>query len=244
MARFLLTIQYLGTRYAGWQSQQNAQGVQDVVEEALRAMCREPVTLFGAGRTDSGVHARAQRAHADLPIEIEPWGFIRGINTMLPDDIRIIDAEIVPPDFHARYHSTGKSYIYRIWNSDIADVFAAPTHGLVKEPLDERLMQEAADLLTGQHDYRAFTVATPAVKTTVRTIHELSVSRDGRGIEIVVRGTGFLRYMVRRIVGLLVEIGAGRVPVGDTEGFLGPEPGEVRWTAPAKGLTLDRVDYD
>ena len=244
MTRFLLTIQYLGTRYAGWQSQQNARGVQDVVEETLATMCREPVTVYGAGRTDSGVHARAQRAHADLPIEIEPWGLIRGVNTMLPDDIRITDAEIVSPDFHARYHATGKTYAYRIWNSDVADVFRAPTHGQVKDPLDEDVMQRAANMLTGQHDYRAFTVATPAVKTTVRTIHELTVRRDGSVIEIVVRGNGFLRYMVRRLVGLLIEVGAGRVPVERTVEFLGPDPGEIRWTAPAKGLTLEHVEYD
>lgn len=243
MARFLLTIQYLGTRYAGWQSQQNAEGVQDVVEHSLATMCRQPVTIFGAGRTDSGVHARAQRAHVDLPIDIEPWGFVRGINTMLPDDIRVTAAEVVPDDFHARYHSTGKTYVYRIWNSDVLDVFTAPTHGQVKDPLDEQLMQEAAEMLVGKHDYRSFTVATPSTKTTTRTIHELRITRNGPVIELLVRGDGFLRYMVRRIVGLLIEIGTGRLSVGSTASFLEPEFGDIRWTAPAKGLTLEHVEY-
>ncbi len=243
MARFLLTVQYIGTRYAGWQSQQNAEGVQDVVERSLATMCQQPVVLYGAGRTDSGVHARAQRAHVDLPIEIEPWGFVRGINTMLPDDVRITAAEIVPDDFHARYHSRGKTYVYRIWNSDVLDVFTAPTHGQVKDPLDEQLMQDAADQFIGEHDYRAFTVATPAVKSTIRTIREIQVTRTGPAIEVLVRGDGFLRYMVRRIVGLLIEIGAGRLPASSAASFLGPEPGDVRWTAPARGLTLERVEY-
>lgn len=243
MPRFLLTVQYLGTRYAGWQSQQNAQGVQDVVEEILGKMCRRPVTLFGAGRTDSGVHARGQRAHVDLPIDIDPWGLVRGLNTMLPDDIRLVGAEIVDDDFHARYHSTGKSYVYRIWNADVADVFTAPTHAMVKAPLDETVMQEAARTFVGKHDFRAFTIADPPVKTTVRTIRELRVTRNGEVIEILARGDGFLRYMVRRIVGLLIEIGAGRIPVSRTSSFLEPGFAEVRWTAPAKGLTLEKVEY-
>lgn len=243
MARFLLTIQYLGTRYAGWQSQQNARGVQDVIEEALATMCRGPVTLFGAGRTDSGVHARGQCAHVDLPIDIDPWGLVRGLNTMLPDDIRLVAAKPVDGGFHARYHSTGKQYVYRIWNAEVADVFTAPTHALVKTPLDETLMQEAARTFVGKHDFRGFTIADPPVKTTVRTIRELKVTRDGEVIEILARGDGFLRYMVRRVVGLLIEIGAGRVAVGKAPRFLDPHFEEVRWTAPARGLTLEKVEY-
>ncbi|MBW3670591.1 MAG: tRNA pseudouridine(38-40) synthase TruA, partial [Acidobacteria bacterium] len=223
MARFLLTIQYLGTRYAGWQSQQNAQGVQDVIEEALATMCQGPITLFGAGRTDSGVHARGQCAHVDLPIDIDPWGFVRGLNTMLPDDIRLVGAKIVDGDFHARYHSTGKLYVYRIWNAEVADVFTAPTHAMVKTPLDETLMQEAAKTFVGKHDFRGFTIADPPVKTTVRTIRELRVTRDRDVIEILAWGDGFLRYMVRRIVGLLIEIGARRVALSRTSSFLEPE---------------------
>ena len=243
MTRFLLTVQYLGTRYAGWQSQQNAEGVQDLVEKALETMCRTPVRIHGAGRTDAGVHARGQRAHVDLEIEIEPYGLVQGLNTMLPDDIRIVEARIVPEDFHARYHAKSKRYAYRIWNDDVADVFHSRTHALVKGRLDESLIRRAAEILEGPHDFQAFTVTNRSVKTTEREIHSIKVRRDGKRIEIEIRGDGFLRYMVRRIAGLLIEVGLGRISPEETARFLEPELAEVRWSAPAEGLTLESVEY-
>ena len=244
VTRFLLTIQYLGTRYSGWQSQTNARGVQDEIQDALSTMCQRPVTIHGAGRTDTGVHARGQRAHVDLSIDIEPLGLVKGLNTMLPDDIRITDASIVPEDFHARYHARGKVYTYRIWNHQLADAFHSPTHGWIKVPLDSDRMRDAAGLLVGHHDFRAFTVTRLGVRTTTRTIHSITVDRTGNAIEITISGNGFLRYMVRRIVGVLIEVGAGRLEAGQTSSFLEPKFEEVRWTAPAQGLTLEKVSYD
>lgn len=206
-------------------------------------MCRQPVKIHGAGRTDAGVHARGQRAHVDIPIAISPDGIMRGLNTLLPDDIRISAAEIVADDFHSRYHVKEKTYVYRVWNDEVADVFAASTHALVKTPLDEARMHQAATILVGEHDFRAFTITTPAAKTTVRTIYDLAVRRDGKRIEITVRGKGFLRYMVRRIVGLLIEVGADRVSVARTTSFFEPTFDEIRWTAPPEGLTLEHVEY-
>ena len=234
--RVLLTLQYLGTRYAGWQSQTNATAIQDVVEAALSKMFGAVIRVEGAGRTDAGVHARGQRAHADVPFAIEPGGFRQGINNLLPHDIRVANVEPVANDFHCRFAAKLKSYVYRIWNDEVADVFADQTHAHVPQPLDAVRMRGAALALAGHHDFAAFTVISPEVSSTERTITSIDVVRDGNAIAITVTADGFLRYMVRRIAGSLIEIGRGK---------LAPAAiwTEARWTAPAKGLTLWSVDY-
>jgi tRNA pseudouridine38-40 synthase len=234
--RVLFTIQYLGTRYGGWQRQLNAPSIQQTIEEALEKTFGEPLRLHGAGRTDAGVHAAAQRAHADVPFEIPSRGLVLGLNAMLPDDIRIAAAEGVDDDFHARFSAKGKTYEYRIWNAEVADVFAAETHAHVARRLDERRMHEAAQALCGNHDFAVFTVADPEVSSTVRTIGEVRVERDGDSIRITATADGFLRYMVRRIAGSLIRIGHGQ---------LAPSAlfDEARWTAPAKGLVLRNIRY-
>lgn len=233
--RLLLTLQYLGTRYAGWQTQANAVGVQQIVEEALSRLFAAPVRIEGAGRTDAGVHARAQRAHADVPRELPTRGLILGLNDLLPHDIRVLAVETVADDFHCRFAATSKTYRYQIWNASIADVFAFATHAHVAQPLDAASMHAAAQALAGEHDFRAFTVAAPEVSTTVRTIASIAVTRDGDAIAIVVTADGFLRNMVRRIAGTLIEVGRGSL---DAVSFA-----EARWTAPAKGLVLWEVRY-
>jgi tRNA pseudouridine38-40 synthase len=234
--RVLLTLQYLGTRYAGWQSQTNATAIQDVVETALSKMFRTSIRIEGAGRTDAGVHARGQRAHLDVPFAIEPRGFRQGINNLLPHDIRVANVEPVADDFHCRFEAKSKSYVYLIWNDEIADVFADQTHAYVPQPLDAVRMHDAAQTLAGHHDFAAFTVISPEVSSTERTITSIDVIRKGNAIAISVTADGFLRYMVRRIAGSLIEIGRGK---------LAPDTiwSEARWTAPAKGLTLWEVNY-
>ena len=234
--RVLLTIQYLGTRYAGWQSQTNAIGIQNVVEAALATIFGNPIRIEGAGRTDAGVHARAQRAHADIPFAIEPRGFRQGLNNLLPHDIRIASVETVADGFHCRFAAKSKSYVYRIWNAEVADVFADQTHAFVPQPLDADRMRAAAQTLAGHHDFAPFTVAGPEVSSTERRITSIDVIRGGKAITIPVTADGFLRYMVRRIAGSLIEIGRGK---------LEPEAiwNVARWTAPAKGLTLWEVKY-
>jgi tRNA pseudouridine38-40 synthase len=234
--RVLLTLQYLGTRYAGWQSQTNATAIQDVVEAALAKMFGSSIRIEGAGRTDAGVHARGQRAHVDVPFTIEPRGFCHGINNLLPHDIRVAKIDSVPNDFHCRFAAKSKSYVYRIWNDEIADVFADQTHAHVPQPLDAVLMHDTAQALAGHHDFAAFTVISPEVSSTERTITSIDVTRDGNAIAISVTADGFLRYMVRRIAGSLIEIGRGKVA---TDAIWT----EARWTAPAKGLTLWEVNY-
>jgi len=233
--RLLFTLQYLGTRYAGWQTQANAVGVQQVVEEALSRLFGASMRIEGAGRTDSGVHARAQRAHADVPREIPTRGLILGLNDLLPHDIRVTASEEVADDFHCRFAAKSKTYRYQIWNAPIADVFAYATHAHVAQPLDAARMHAAAQALAGEHDFRAFTVAAPEVSTTVRTIASIEVARAGDAVHIVVTADGFLRNMVRRIAGTLIEVGRGSL---DAVSFA-----EARWTAAAKGLVLWEVRY-
>ncbi len=235
--RLLLTIQYLGSRYGGWQTQTNALGIQQVIEEALARIYAEPVRIHGAGRTDAGVHAAAQRAHFDAPFEIPPRGLVLGVNQLLPADIRITAAEPVADDFHARFSAKAKTYAYRIWNAEVADVFAAETHAHVAKALDERAMHDVAQQLAGTHDFAAFTVADPEVASTTRSIRSIDVRRDGDVIRITITADGFLRYMVRRIAGSLIEIGRGKL-ASDAMWR------EARWTAPARGLTLENVNYE
>ena len=241
--RILLTLQYLGTNYAGWQMQANAVGVQQVVEEALAKMFGEAIRIEGASRTDSGVHAVAQRAHADVPFEIAPRGMVRGLNDLLPYDIRVTAVEQIADDFHCRHRAAAKTYVYRIWNGEVMDVFASPTHAHAPQPLDVDLMHSAAQVLTGQHDFAAFTVASPEVSSTTRTIASISVEREGNVVRIFVTADGFLRYMVRRIAGSLIEIGRGKLDPGALARSLEPAFEPARWTAVARGLTLLDVQY-
>ncbi len=234
--RLLLTIQYLGTHYAGWQSQANATGVQQIVEGALARVFGCEVRIHGAGRTDAGVHAAAQRAHFDAPFTIAARGLMLGVNQYLPHDVRVLAAEETTETFHARFDAKSKTYAYRIWNSPYADVFTFETHAHVAQPLDDARMREAASLLLGEHDFAPFTVADPEVSSTVRTLTRADITRDGSAITLTVTADGFLRYMVRRIAGSLIEVGRGKLdPAMVLE--------EARWTAPAKGLTLVDVGY-
>jgi len=241
--RYLFTIQYLGTAYAGWQTQANAQGVQQVIEAVLGTMFGTRIRIEGAGRTDSGVHARAQRAHADLPRDMAPRGLILGMNDLLPHDIRITSVEQVAGDFHCRYQAKAKTYCYRIWNAPVADVFAYATHAYVAQTLDAQRMHDAAQAVVGEHDFKAFTVLAPQVSSTVRIIESIAVERLGEVVEIRVTANGFLRYMVRRIAGSLIEVGRGKLDPEALRRSLEPAFAPARWTAPAKGLILWEINY-
>jgi tRNA pseudouridine38-40 synthase len=234
--RLLLTVQYLGTRYGGWQAQANALSVQQVLEEALAKIYSAAIRIHGAGRTDAGVHAAAQRAHFNAPFDIPPRGLVLGINQLLPADVRVTRAEVVADDMHARFSAKGKTYEYRIWNAEVADVFGAETQAHVAKALDARAMHDAAQQLVGTHDFAIFTVADPEVASTVRTLEAITVERDGDVIRITATGDGFLRFMVRRIAGSLIEIGRGKLDAGAMWH-------EARWTAPAKGLVLREIRY-
>ena len=241
--RILLTIEYLGTRYAGWQTQANATGVQQVIEGALTTLFGQSIRIEGAGRTDSGVHARGQRAHADVPFAVPRSAFLRGANDLLPHDIRIVDVEEVADTFHCRFAPHTKTYEYRIWNREVGDVFLHETHAHVAQRLDDARMHRFAQALVGEHDFKAFTVAAPEVSSTVRTVKAIGVSRRGDVVTVSVTADGFLRYMVRRIAGSLIEIGRGKLDGEALARSLEPEFEAARWTATAKGLCLVSVNY-
>ncbi len=242
--RILFTVQYLGTRYAGWQMQTNAVGVQQVIEASLEKVYGQAIRIEGAGRTDAGVHASAQRAHADVPFVIPHRGLLRGLNDLLPEDIRITGIEEVADTFHCRFAAKEKTYVYRIWNAEVADVFRSSTHAHVGQPLDVAKMNAAAQALAGRHDFRAFTVANPEVKSTERTLSAISVDQAEPVVRITVTADGFLRYMVRRIAGSLIEIGRGKLDGDALRRSLEPDFDAARWTAPAHGLTLHGIRYD
>ena len=197
------------------------------------------ICIEGTGHTNSKIHAHKQRAHADVPFAIEPRGLVLGMNNLLPPDIRVSAAEDVPDNFHCRFAAKRKTYSYRIWNAAVADVFASETHAHVGSTLDAAAMHDAAQSLLGTHDFAVFTVAEPEVSSTIRTLTDIRVERvppEGQAIVLTVTGDGFLRYMVRRIAGSLIEIGRGKLPAGALFA-------EARWTAPAKGLVLVEVRY-
>lgn len=217
-----------------------------MIEEVLAKMYGTEIRLEGAGRTDSGVHAIAQRAHYDATFAIPLRGLVRGMNDLLPHDIRISAVEEIADDFHCRFRAKAKTYIYRIWNAEVMNVFEWETSAHVAQPLDAALMHDAAQALVGTHDFKAFTVLAPEVSSTTRTIHECAVRRGESAdslVEIRVRADGFLRFMVRRIAGSLIEIGRGKIGSESIRLALEPSFEEARWTAPAKGLVLEQIQY-
>jgi tRNA pseudouridine38-40 synthase len=251
MPRFKLTIEYAGTRYSGWQIQKNARTVQGEIDRAARSVTgRGDFELYGSGRTDAGVHALAQVAHLDVATTLPPEVLRRRLNDELPADINVLDARIVPHRFHARHHAVARRYLYQV--STRRTAFAKPYVWWVKEPLDAERMRTAAARFTGMRDFRSFTDRDDdddrersAPRSTLVLIDSIHVVHDGALVLVVVEGSHFLWKMVRRIVGVLVEIGKGAMDVSEAERLLREESNApARLTAPASGLFLERVYYD
>ena len=244
MKRILLTVEYDGTAYAGWQRQANGLAVQQVLEETLSRACGEAIQVTGASRTDAGVHALGQALHFDTNCSIPPEKFPFVLNTLLPPDIRAHTGREVPPAFHARFLSAGKTYTYRIINSRHGSAIRRNSHTHVPVPLDQAAMRRAARTLLGTHDFAAFQASGGTARTTVRTIDSADLTQDGDTITLVITGNAFLYNMVRIIAGTLVEIGHHKlgedafeqaIATGDRLA-LGP-------TAPPQGLELTEVRY-
>ena len=244
MKRILLTVEYDGTNYAGWQRQINGLAVQQVLEETLQKATKERIVVTGASRTDAGVHALGQAVHFDTESRIPPEKYPFVLNTMLPRDIRVHTGREVPEGFHARFMTCGKRYTYRIVNSRHASAIRRNTHVHVPLPLDLAPMQEAAKQLLGTHDYAAFQAAGGTAKTTVRTIHSAELVRLGDEIILTVEGDAFLYNMVRIIAGTLIEIGLGRRTVNAfSEAYATLDRLSLGVTAPPQGLELTKVYY-
>lgn len=245
MRRIQLIIEYDGTRYAGWQRQENALAVQQVIEERLRRLTGEQIVLHGASRTDAGVHALGQSAHFDTACAIPADKFCFALNTMLPPDVRIRASRQVPETFHARFSTKGKRYRYLLHVHPHAGALNRLTHAHVIYPLDEALMHREARSLVGTHDFAAFAASGSVVRDTVRTIYRADVKRDDTQIELTVEGNGFLYNMVRIIAGTLIGVGSGKLEPGAFDRAI--QTGnrlDLGVTAPAHGLTLMEVFYD
>ena len=237
MGRVLLTVEYDGGAYAGWQRQTNGLAVQQVLEEALSGACGERIVITGASRTDAGVHALGQCAHFDTASHIPPEKYPFVLNTRLPRDIRVQQGRAVPPGFHARFMTCGKLYTYRIINSRHGSALLRGSHVHIPVPLDAERMHRCAQQLLGTHDFAAFQAAGGTARTTVRTIDEVSVSREGDVITLRVHGNAFLYNMVRIIAGTLIGIGQGKLPEDSLRRAIDtPDRLLLGVTAPAHGL--------
>ncbi len=242
--RILLTVSYDGTAYSGWQYQENAPSVQDELEKALEKALGRFTRVTGASRTDAGVHALGQRAHFDTDATIPPEKYPFVLNRFLPPDIRVTAGRQVPATFHARYQADGKWYTYRIHNAPHASAIYRNLTAHVPVPLDESMMHRAAQQLLGTHDFAAFAAAGGSAKTTVRTIDQVSVERQGDMVVLKIHGNAFLYNMVRIIAGTLCYIGQGKLDEGCIPRALATGNRlELGITAPASGLELTRVEY-
>ena len=242
--RILLSVEYDGTGYAGWQRQSNGLAVQQVLEEALSRACGETVTVTGSSRTDAGVHALAQQVHFDTGCSIPPEKYPFVLNTMLPPDIRVQKGRQVPPDFHARFLSCGKTYTYRILNRRHGSALARNQCWHIPVPLDFASMEASLPPLLGTHDFAAFQAAGGTAKTTVRTLELAQLTRDGDWMTLTVSGNAFLYNMVRIIAGTLGEIGLGRLePDAFARALESRNRLDLGMTAPPQGLTLAEVRY-
>ncbi len=244
MRTILLILEYDGTAYAGWQVQPNGLAVQEVVEKALARILGHAVRIHSSGRTDAGVHARGMAAHFQTDTNLPLKAFREGVNTFLPQDIAVREVLEMPADFHARFSARGKWYRYTIYRNKMRSPLAARSAWHLRGNLDLDLMRAAAESLVGEHDFGAFRSSSCVAETTVREIFRVDVTADDDFIYIDVRGSGFLKNMVRMLVGTLVDVGLGRRPVGDVATLVAGS-GEMACgqTAPAHGLCLQEVWY-
>ena len=244
MKNIKLIIEYDGTNYSGWQSQENAISIQDKIEEALKTVTGENIKLIGSGRTDGGVHAFGQVAnfYTSSTIPGDKFSFI--INNVLPDDIKIILSEEVNFNFHSRFDAKRKRYRYVIYNGRMPSPINRNYSFHFKYNLDVDKMIEASKYLIGTHDFSSFKGRGSVVKSPIRIIYDINIKRKGDFIEIIFEGNSFLRFMVRIIVGTLVEIGNGKRPISDMKRILDSKKRcGAGLTAPPQGLFLERVYY-
>lgn len=243
MKRIKLVVAYDGTAYSGWQLQPKAATVEGELNKALSSLLQEEIKVIGASRTDSGVHALGNIAVFDTETRIPAEKISYALNQRLPEDIRIQLSVEAPKDFHPRHCSSRKTYEYRILNAP----FPCPTRRLYTHftyvPLDVERMREGAAYLVGEHDFKSFCSAAAVVETTVRTIYDIQIQKEGDEIVIRVIGSGFLYNMVRIIAGTLMEVGRGSCAPSYVKEILEKRDRQAAGpTAPANGLTLIKID--
>lgn len=244
MKRIKLTVAYDGTHYCGWQIQKNGITVEEVLNKTLSKFFGEDIAVIGASRTDSGVHALGNVAVFDANVTMPPDKISYAINNLLPDDIRIQKSEEVPSDFHPRYCDTRKTYEYKIYNAQFPDPLVRLYSHFIYFHLDEEKMQQAANYLVGEHDFKSFCTPKDEVENTVRTIYYIKVIREENMVKVRINGNGFLYNMVRIIVGSLLKVGMGMIPPEEVKNILeAKDRTRAGHKAAACGLTLVEVEY-
>jgi tRNA pseudouridine38-40 synthase len=244
-SRIAIVIQYLGTHFYGWQRQPHHRTVQEEIENVISQVQQQPVTLYGAGRTDTGVHAAAQVAHFNVtsPIPAHRWAAV--LNSRLPDDILVRASALVLPDWHARFSATWRRYRYTLYTDSCPNLFVRPfCWHYYHAPLDEARIQDALNPLIGRHHLAAFHRANSGRKHSWVDVQDVECYRNGPFIHIEIQANGFLYGMVRLLVGILVRVGRGELHPNDfTELWVNQRREAVKYAAPAKGLCLLRVGY-
>jgi tRNA pseudouridine38-40 synthase len=255
--RYRAVVAYDGTAYQGWQAQPSGPTVQQTIEAALTTVLREPIRIVAAGRTDAGVHARGQVIAFDAGIALEPGDAaaydrdrpslartLRSVNGVLPEDVALQSLAIAEPAFDPRHDAVARAYRYRIWNAEVRTPFERHRAWHVREPLDPAAMADAARVLVGEHDFAAFQGADDVPRASVRTVRRSEIVREDELLRYEIEANSFARHMVRNLVGALVEIGRGRLPVDAMRTLLATrDRRRAPAPAPPHGLCLEWVAY-
>lgn len=244
MRNLLMTIQYDGSAYHGWQVQSNALTVQEVFQNAVEKVFRSRLDIKGCSRTDSGVHANMYCVSLKTDMNIDCLGSLRAMNTALPPDIAVIDCREVSSDFHPRYSCKSKEYVYKIYNGSIRNPFLQKYAFHYRYALDAELMDREAQAFLGKHDFSGFCSARSDIEDTVRFVKNVSVKREGDMVLFTVEADGFLYNMVRIMVGTLLFVNEGKIKPGELKDVIeSKDRSRAGKTAPPQGLYLNRVNY-
>jgi tRNA pseudouridine38-40 synthase len=246
--KFKLVIAYDGTAYQGWQVQKTGTGVQELIEAACGKMFPSVKRIHSSSRTDTGVHALGMVAHVEIPraeFKMPVGRLALALNAFLPDDIRVLSAARVPEKFHARFDATGKQYCYFVWNHAAMNPLLQNRAWHFPVKLDLKAMRAAAKLFIGRHDFKSFAATRSyEMESNVRTLTRCDIKKSGAHLTFIIEGDGFLYKMCRGIVGTLVQVGQGKIPLAEVKNILASRDRRVAgMTAPAHGLVLWKVFY-
>lgn len=247
MRNIKLILEYDGANYHGWQSQAGSgnRTLQQTLEEVLVAVAKEPIRTISSGRTDAGVHALGHVVNFSTNAGLPPAVWALALNRLLPQDIRVLSSEEVPPDFHARFSATGKTYVYRILNRKPASALDRGRVWHVERKLNLSAMRRAAAVLLGRHDFSSFRGSGCGAKTAIRNLRNITIKKTGDRITISLEADAFLMHMARNLVGMLVEAGVGRFSPSEVKSILrARDRTKAGKTAPACGLYLQEVYYE